>query len=411
MDTQVINREASDKTKGFRLQKMRAIKLMLDTIENQDKAIFYTAIENVEDVSHYQLTGDRTGLYYEEDKNYAEDATFSIFTHAVKNTLVSFFDIFVDSWRSSEEVRLGFYTTATITKEKKSFTIDSKKVKPPEKPILEILSSSSTVPDNVLKMVKVTLLEEYRHQYKNKSHSGHLNELENISLNNLAKFLHNIKWFFGHEDEVALKQTVLTAIKDSKLHNVRVANKENIIFSLLMEELEARQNGSSLARKVINDSDVKLIFKQAESEECDAVMDPTWTQLLEVEKEIKDRRNLNDKLVAVCPDYNDKKLRHLARIVCRSKAEQNSSNKTFLSLKYRVYETCNGHILNSTLDQYSEKEIDELIDQLVQLSADQIAELKKDYTYSISNSNTIRGIIMDLIDSCFLSFDEAKNEN
>ena len=45
-----INREASDKTKGFRLQKVRAIELMLKSINKDTDSVFYTAIENVEDV-------------------------------------------------------------------------------------------------------------------------------------------------------------------------------------------------------------------------------------------------------------------------------------------------------------------------------------------------------------------------
>lgn len=64
-----INREASDKTKGFRLQKLRAIKLMLDAVEKQETALFYTAIENVEDISHTDLSEDDIRQYYEEDKN------------------------------------------------------------------------------------------------------------------------------------------------------------------------------------------------------------------------------------------------------------------------------------------------------------------------------------------------------
>ncbi len=66
LNTNTINREASDKTKGFRLQKLRAIKLMLETLEGQETTIFYTAIEDVEDVSHTKLSGEGVEKYYEE---------------------------------------------------------------------------------------------------------------------------------------------------------------------------------------------------------------------------------------------------------------------------------------------------------------------------------------------------------
>ena len=101
LNTNVINREASDKTKGFRLQKMRAIKLMIETIEDQETAIFYTAIEDVEDVSHTTLSNKGANKYYEEDKNYDEKHNFTIFSTEVKNALIFIVVIrMTDLWKN-----------------------------------------------------------------------------------------------------------------------------------------------------------------------------------------------------------------------------------------------------------------------------------------------------------------------
>jgi len=410
LNTQVINREAFDKTKGFRLQKIRAIKLMLETLESQDRAIFYTAIENIEDISHTEITGENPGTYYEEDKNYDEDQNFTIHSTTVKNTLVSFFDIYVGSWKSSEEVRLGFYTTASIGKERKNLILDGTEKAPPADPILKTLSSGSKVPETVLKMVKEVILEEYKTQYSGKTIKGHLTTLNDISVHDFSEFLNKIVWHFGSENEIELKKTVIQLIKESKLHNVRIANKEEAIFSILMETLDERQRETSLARRVINASDVKLIFKQAESEECSSVMDPTWEELKKVEQEITDKRNLLEKITSVCPDYEGKKLKYLARLACRSKTEQLSSNKSFLSLKYRVYEACSEYFFRDDHQAGSEIELDNIIAELEKISQDHINELRKDYTYTVSNSQAISGIIMDLIDSCFISFDEVNDD-
>jgi hypothetical protein len=70
MNTEVINREAGDSGKGFRLQAIRAIKLMIQSINNNSNAIFFTAVENVEDVSHLEISDGEVHTYYEEDKNY-----------------------------------------------------------------------------------------------------------------------------------------------------------------------------------------------------------------------------------------------------------------------------------------------------------------------------------------------------
>ncbi len=177
-----------------------------------------------------------------------------------------------------------------------------------------------------------------------------------------------------------------------------------------MEKLDERQHKKSLANRVVSASDVELIFKKAESEEDDSLMDPTWSELKKLEEKITDKRNLEEKITAVCPDYAPKKLQFLARLACRSKSEQLASNRSFLSLKYRVYEACTEHLLKESETIDSEVGIDEAFESLKSLSSMHIDELKGDYKYSISNKLAISGIVMDLFDGCFMSFDEQPNE-
>ncbi|MCI5160986.1 MAG: hypothetical protein D3917_02980 [Candidatus Electrothrix sp. AX5] len=383
---------------------------MLETLEDQDKAIFYTAIEVVEDVSHTTLSGKDTGTYYEEDKNYDKKSNFTIFSPEIKNTLVSFFDIYIGHWQASEEIRLGFYTTAGIGKEKKKISIDGNDVDAPKRSILKSLSLAGSIDDVVVKMIKTVVVDEYKKQYDKKKLEGYLTTLEKMSTVDFRHFLEKIAWHFKSEDEKELKNTVINLIKQSKLHNVRIANKEETIFSLIMEMLDERQNAASLAQRVVNASDVKLIFKKAESEENDSVIDPTWEELRKIEEEITDKRNLPEKIKSVCPEYTERRMGYLARLACRSKTEQQSGNRSFLSLKYRIYEACSKYFFQNNQTVSTEAEIDEIIKGLNQLSIDNINELKKDYTYTVSNSQAIEGIIMDLFDNCFLSFDEDAHE-
>lgn len=410
MNTNVINREASDKTKGFRLQKMRAVKLMIETIEDQETAIFYTAIEDVEDVSHTTLSNKGAKKYYEEDKNYDEKHNFTIFSPEVKNALVSFFDIHVNSWRFSEEVLLGFYTTASIGKERNKFLVDGAEIDAPNDPVLKVISSESELSDEIVKMVKSVVLEEYKAQYSSRDSKGNLTTLDEISIDKFKNFLGKVVWHFGREDEVKLKETIIQLIKESRFHNVRLANKEDAIFSILMEMLDERQNKQSLASRVVFAPDIQLVFKRAESEESDSVMDPTWSELKKIEEEITDKRNLKEKITSACPEYAEKKIKHLARLACRSKTEQMSSNKSFLSLKYRAYEACSEYFFSHKSTVATESEVDNVFEDLKKISKEQIDELKRDYTYTISNTQAVSGIIMDLFDSCFVSFDEGANE-
>ncbi len=406
MNTKTINREASDKTKGFRLQKLRAVRLMLETIENQNTSIFYTAIEDVEDISQTNISADKVDKYYEEDKNYHPDKNFTIFSPQVKNTLVSFFDVYVNSWKSSDEVRLGFYTTASIGKEKKNFLIDNKEIKAPEVAILETLSCSGELSDELVGMIKQVVLEEYRVQYESKDFQGNLLTLEEMDVSKFRDFISKVIWFFGEENDVKLKETILELIKKSKFHSARHEDKEEIIFCLLMEVLDERQSQTSLAKKVVFSPEVELIFKKAESEEVDLATDPTWMELQKIEKEITDKRNLKEKIISVCPDYADKKIQHLARLACRSKLEQESHNKNFLSLKYRTYEACSDYFFENKNKISSEKDIDDALKSLKSASKKSIEELKKEYKYTVANSHAVDGIVMDLFDGCFIAFDE-----
>ena len=403
-----INREASDKTKGFRLQKLRALKLMLETLEQQDTVSFYTAIEDVEDVSHTSHSSDDIQKYYEEDKNYDPDKSFTVFTSCVKNTLVSFFDIFVHTWKSSEQIKLGFYTTASIGKEKKTLIVNQTEVALPKDPILKSLSSDDAISDDVAAVVHKVLLEEYKEQYSKKPGKGYLQTLENIDLSDFKKFLQQISWHFGEVDEQVLKQEVIELIKASKLHNARHENKEETIFAILMELLDSKQNAPSLALKVVHASDVKYEFKKAESEGDDGIADPTWSQLKQLETEIVDKRNLAEKITSVCPEYAAEKLKHLARLACRSKTEQESHGKSFLSLKYRAYEACSNFFFNNKTSISTEAEVDALIKELQVHANQNVNTLKEEYHYPVCNSHAVDGLVMDLIDSCFISFDEDK---
>ena len=404
-----INREASDKAKGFRLQKLRATKLMLEAIESPEPLFFFAAIEVVEDVSITVCNTECTETHVEEDKNYDSDKNFTIFSDAVRNTLVSFFDIFTNSWRSSNGIILGFYTTAGIGKESKKTLADGTILTLPKTPVLAILRSG-VIEDSVAELVKKVMIQEYVRQYGNKQNTGHLETLKNCTTTNFKRFLLSIKWFFSQEDEVLLKATTLGHIRNSKHSNFKVAGKEEIILALILEMLDERQNLASFAARFVTTSDILLIFKQAESEENTSVLDPVWQEIKQLESEIKDKRNLEEKVLAVNPNYPSNKISFLARLACRSKTEQASGNKSFVALKYRIYEACEEYLCN---ENYSEPvtngELDLTIQNLQTTAINNIEELKKDYTYTVSNAQVIKGVIMDLVDSCFVSFNKNQS--
>lgn len=408
---ETIDREAGDSGKGFRLQQIRAIKLMLNTINENDSMVFFTAVENLEDVSHQTILDGEVNNYYEEDKNYALSGNFTIFSPPVINTLVSFFDIYTDQFKFSDNVSLGFYTTRSCGKERKVSLNDGTEIKLPDKPILKLIQDPKNIDLSILEIIKKVLIEEYRYQYKGSSKSGHLKTLENLEAEEFRKFLAQINWHFGQEDETELKATVLNDIKNSPLYNSAHIGKENTIFSVLMEKIGENQNSSNLVSKLVHSSDVKLVFKEVESQMIDDLLDPAWKHVKDLEKQVEDKRNLKEKVLSVIDDISSRRIEQFARKATVSKSEENNVDKTFLSLKYRIYEACEEYFNSSRYNcPNQENELDDIIQNLVSKALSDISDLKEDYQYTVSNQKTVEGVVWNLFDSCFLAFDEISDE-
>jgi hypothetical protein len=413
--TQIINRDAADKTKGFRLQKLRAARLLLEaSSENSHVNFYYAAIEVEEDVTIIKTTDFTTEQIIEEDKNFDPESNFTLFSGAVINTLVSFFDIYIGKWQKSYSTlfTFNFYTTTNFGKERKDKLSDGTKIVLPKKPILETLQNKSEITDEAASLIKSVLIDEYKDQYKKIEGNGHLKALEDMPLDDFKSFLNKITWLSGQEDESALQEIAEKLIKESNYYQISMSGKEQLILAKLLDKIDEKQHFQDYAERFINSAEVHLIFKMAESEINESLLDPIWKDLQELSLKISDKRNLEEKILDVCPTYPKSRIATLARKACNSKTEEDASNKSFLSLKYRVFEACDDYFFDH---QKLEKDVDQkCIDMTIKIlqekAVSSVEELKKDYTYSVSNRETINSIVLNLIDSCLVSLDEEKSK-
>jgi len=191
-----------------------------------------------------------------------------------------------------------------------------------------------------------------------------------------------------------------------------MSGKENLIHAKLIDILDQRQSLLDLAERFITSSDIQLVFKMAASEVSEDLLDPSWKTLETVSTTIKDKRNLEEKVKAVCPDYPSSKLSILARKACSSKVEEETSNKSFLSLKYRVYQACDDYFFETEKlkPENTQSTVNAMMKSLQQKAIYAVEELKKDYTYTISNKERVNNIVINLIDSCFICLDEEQEE-
>lgn len=410
MSAETINREAGDKSKGPRLQKLRAILLILDAVEKNKNACIFSAVEYDEDVYLMTATTTESRELYEEDKNYDDRSVFTFNREQILNTMVSFLDIWIKR-EYSPNVNFGYYSTTIVGKEKITSKINSLGITLPDKPILELISKKQYdyphLRDSVVSLIK----REYKDQYSKDHKNGNLDLINKFSNQEWDNFFSSIDWFFGQDNEDKLKKKVLTKISTSRLFNQYLKDKEEIVLASLMELFDERQTIKDGIARFVYEADVVLAFKEAEREPANFLQeeDPVW-KLWEDISPPTDLRNINDKIIQVCETYNTSKLEQLARKVCRSKIEETSlkNEKCYLAMKYRVYEKCNDLLLanNNNFDKFTESEIDELINQLTESASEIIERFSSQFYYTYNNKEIISGMLLSLFDDCYLAFDE-----
>ena len=192
--SETINREAHDKTKGFRLQKLRAVRLILSAVEQSQIVHVYSAIECVEDVYVKSDGCERSEEYIEEDKYYAVTTTFTLNSQPVINTLVSFLDVWIDR-RFDDTLTFGFYTTSVIGKENETKTIKEACIKLPSTPLLESLKDQDFTDPTVVEAASELVKIEYKKQYSTPANPNHIRQIEKFDSGMWIRFFSRIEWF------------------------------------------------------------------------------------------------------------------------------------------------------------------------------------------------------------------------
>ncbi|MPM32979.1 hypothetical protein SDC9_79546 [bioreactor metagenome] len=137
-------------------------------------------------------------------------------------------------------------------------------------------------------------------------------------------------------------------------------------------------------------------------------LDPLYSNYDELV--IDDFRNLKDKISDVSPEYNKMKIRLLSRKLADATYEIDKlPNKIKSALLYRVFTAANEKQCELVIDNkkiLSENEIDIWFDKYTNYAKEIIDEKSEDYKYPLKSRNIIKGAVLQLIDNCYISFDE-----
>lgn len=242
-------REAGDKTKGFTLQKQRAIALFFDEVKSNPNTHVNVAIEYKGDV---YLQNDQSG-YVEEQKNYNEEKAFSFNSHQILNTLAYFLEIWMAESKS-QNIQFGFYSTSKIAKESYTEKVKNLGITLPNEGVLKLVAEGKFSEDNLLDSVKKYLIAEYKDQY----HEDITDKLDDTSL---TTFLNSINWNFEQDNEKEYKNEVLNKIKASEFaSSFTNLYQPEFVYAALMLALEEKQDELDIILKFLQKDSVENLF-------------------------------------------------------------------------------------------------------------------------------------------------------
>ncbi|MFP8487641.1 hypothetical protein ACKGJO_00940 [Gracilimonas sp. Q87] len=398
---------------GPRLQKLRAlVKLLRLAKTEKGKVHFYFGIESEGDVKVVKGIKNKETTYHEEDKNYDENTSLSLNSPEIKKTLVGFMDTWI-SKSFSNNCFFNFYSTCSIAKEKKTELIKSAKVKLPKEPFLELLMKGS-LSDEALKELQKLFIVFYKNEYKKNKGNGYITVIEKLNKEEWRNFFNQVTFEFGQPDEKELKKESLTLIQDSSFYNSSLSGKEELILSRVLDLLDERHISKDPTENLIHMSELENIFLRVSSMDNpkkDDFVYKLWDQLTQ---DLNDTRNLRDKITEVSNNVSDSTIKSSVRKATTGhlQKEEYDSMRNFQSLRYRVYEHCLDLIRNfreeKKPDSLTDKNYSDLHTYLKNESHKKIKDLSKDFNYSFESETVIDGIIYQLIDSCFLSYDDFK---
>lgn len=405
MTAKIINRDAGEQTKGFRLQRLRALKLLLEKLsEGNKKSRVFASTEYLDDVYIKTVNSEGIIMYTEGDKNYNPQMRFSFMSHEILNSLI----IFLDNWFQcdfSPNLYFCFYTNVQYTKEKNSSTIKRLKIQLPDKSILEYLLNSD-INDEVLECIKKRLIYEYKEQYKGKKEEGYIDQVVNLSDVQWKDFLGRIQWKFGQYNDFELKEELIEIIKNRDFFkDAEITNKEDIAIDLLLEVFHENEQLSDIVSKHVSGTDVENIFLRISKDVNDKVNDPIYTMWNKLSIP-GDTRNLREKISSVDPAYSKLKLGLKARETASMIEEyKRVTDEEKGSYRYRVFEACQTELV-TLLTVNQSVDVDMWLERMFKAAKYHIQDKSKDYSYAFGSEDALKKAILELIDSCFLSFDE-----
>ncbi len=402
----MINRDAGDKFKGLTLQKVRAVYSVLKALNTSQKKVdlIYFAIEADDDIQIVESTEGKLNLTFEQNKDLQSKGVLTINSTDVYKSLINFIDIWIRQ-RESDSIKFVFYTTCNIGKEQTSKVITELELSLPEEPVINIIKSSE-IDDGFLEDFFVPYMSEvYRKAYEShdKSYIGIISEWD---LEKWKSFLNRIEWVFLGRSVDKIDEEIISEITKCDFYNVSLVGKEKAISARIEQELERRMANDDYVSRFLHLSDIKLIFKEAESDDID--FDDITGEILD-QIDVTDTRDVQQKINSVCPSASGRVLNHYKILASEALLVERSQKfpHPFKSQKYQIYTAVQDYIIRNSEDllELNEKALIGVLDSMCDLAIQRVKVDKADFRYPVNDDQSIRNMVFGLLDQCYIAFD------
>lgn len=405
-----VNRDASDKYKGFRYQKFRVAIKMLQLIKLNSKNNIIALPESRDDGHFIDEEGHE---HLEQNKLYGKGFSFN--SPEIQKTMINFLDNYIEL-KKDPYINFIFFTSTNYVSENQTKKLTNMGLEILDEAILKYLIKKD-LNDKVVNFISKYLIHTYMETYdieEGKTETYNFNYLTIVSMSDdeWIEFLGKITFQFEEGDLETLSLELDKEIKECNFFSVEHFGKENLIKRNLLDVIDERMTQKHVTQKIINVDSIRIIYKEIVSMNSELIIDEIHPHWEEVENELEGEilRNLKEKILAVCPEFKDKTIKRYIREATTVKDEIKRFDKRQIhSLKYRVYESM-GKFFDEEF-QYNEnftfEQLNGVIKTLRESVVKDLNQLKKDFNYGIKNDITVQKVAMLLIDECFYSFDEV----
>ena len=368
LQTDQINTDADSSIKGIGLQKIRAAERLLRALLENKRAVFCT-IEHVDDVLEVDVEQETTNYTAEQNKSYSTD--FSMNSHEVKNSLRIFFDNWYGTVEASESIRFVFYTNTNIKKENKVGVLKDIEESLPEEPLLQLLCDKKYKEafPFVLPIFKKYYLEQHKKHIANEEDIELYEKiLDSMTEEKWEKFFDLIEWNFGKPNEIEVRENVEKSVGEICLKYGVNQKYASIVVAQMLDMIESRKFESDFLCRIVHVGEIKSLFLEfAQEAKIQEKLDPMYKKWDDIHCD--DVRNINEKFLCVCPDFERDSLEELEEEYIDGAYEQShhQNHRQVKAYNYRVYKTCQKNIKKFLKEQkgiFSQDKIEAFIEEL-----------------------------------------------